>query len=231
MADWLRVALKAEAESHLPSRERMHARIVAHRRARGDRRGWRPERLRLTMVAAVAASVTAVVTLGVPYVAKLLATPSPTTPAIAVPMTASPSRGSSQTAAATPGEVRVSADARLDPHSNPYWAQNNLVVSLAQSVTELKVEIRVARGQGVEVTGAWVGLPAEDFVETRTTLQEAFLFVWELKPGRKVWAGRWTFAAQYNRTQAHSGTEDTYTITTPGATVRGHFRPPLAKSP
>ncbi|WP_214106750.1 hypothetical protein [Acrocarpospora catenulata] len=231
MADWLRVALKAEAESHLPSRERMHARIVANRRPRWDWRDWRPERLRLTMVAAVAASVTAVVTLGIPYVAKLLATPSPTAPAIAVPMTASPSRGSSETATATPGPVLVSAEARLDPHSNPYWAQNNLVVTLVQSVTELRVEIRVARGEGVEVTGAWVGLPAEDFAETRTTLPDAFLFVWELKPGRKVWAGKWTFAAQYNRTQAHTGTEDTYTVTTPGATVRGHFRRPIKKSP
>ncbi|GAA0441673.1 hypothetical protein Acor_06220 [Acrocarpospora corrugata] len=227
MADWLRTALRAEAECHEPSRDRIRARIDARRGPRANA----PTRPRLA-VAVVAALVTGTVVIGGPLVAGNLG--QERAPAIAIPDSgtpeiSSPERVSPPPASPTPEPLEgppLAANGRLDPHSSDFWAQNNLVVTLGRAVTSMKVTIRVARGPGVEVTGAWVGLPAEDFVETRTTLPGAYVFEFTLKPGRKVWAGKWTFAAQYNRTAAHDGTKDTYTVTIPGATAEGHFRPP-----
>ncbi|GIH28452.1 hypothetical protein Aph01nite_67620 [Acrocarpospora phusangensis] len=214
MADWLRTALRAEADRHEPSRDRIRQRIMARRGPLANA----PKRPRLT-IALVSALVTGVVAVGLPLLLGSLAQGPERAPAVAASATES-----------TPPEPldgpALAANGRLDPHSSAYWAQNNLVVTLGRAVTSMTVTIRVARGTGVEVTGAWVGLPADDFTETRTTLPDAYVFAWTLKEGRKVWAGKWTFAAQYNRTAAHDGTEDTYTVTIPGAKAEGRFRPP-----
>jgi hypothetical protein len=107
----------------------------------------------------------------------------------------------------------------VDPHSNDYWAQNNLTLKTSEELTSLTVVLKIGQTGGVSSTGAWRSLPEQDFTSTVAEKDGFLVYTWVLKQGRTVPAGQWVFAAQYDR--GHSGRnagKDSYTVT---ATARG----------
>jgi len=116
----------------------------------------------------------------------------------------------SSTAPAAPGGSRVtdgpvSSQGSVDPHSTVYWAQSTLTLDVAQPLTALTVQVRIAQTGGVRSTGQWQTGPADDFTVTAQESDGAVVYRWELKPGRTVPAGQHLFAAQYNHA---AGTRD-----------------------
>ncbi|MEV6877115.1 hypothetical protein [Amycolatopsis sp. NPDC051128] len=99
----------------------------------------------------------------------------------------------------------LSAQGYVDPHSTVFWAQSTLTVDVAQPLTALTVEVRIAQTGGVQSTGQWQTRPGDDFTTTAQESDGAVVYRWELKPGRTVPAGQHLFAVQYNHA---AGTRD-----------------------
>ncbi|MFD8982938.1 hypothetical protein [Streptomyces sp. NPDC059564] len=98
----------------------------------------------------------------------------------------------------------------MDAGSNTYWAQSNITLKTTQPLTTLTMELRITQTGGVQSTGSWRTLPAEDFTVTVQQEGGAVVYRWILKPGRTVPAGQHVFAGQYNhaageREAAHDG--------------------------
>ncbi|MFF1375015.1 hypothetical protein [Streptomyces sp. NPDC058308] len=90
------------------------------------------------------------------------------------------------------------ADGSIDPGSSTYWSQSDITVKARKPLTELTVEVRVARSDEVADTGNWRSLPAADF-DVFVAERDGFLvYRWTLRPGRTVPAGEHVFAGQYN---------------------------------
>ncbi|MFD0353337.1 hypothetical protein ACFVHW_06230 [Streptomyces sp. NPDC127110] len=107
------------------------------------------------------------------------------------------------TGPARPGSARVQdgplwSAGSLDASGNAYWAQSNVTLKTSQPLTALTLELRVAQTGGVQSTGNWRTLPAEDFTVTVRQEGGAVVYRWTLKPGRTVPAGQHVFAGQYN---------------------------------
>ncbi|GAA4630438.1 hypothetical protein GCM10023196_055800 [Actinoallomurus vinaceus] len=227
---WLRSALREEADAHEPDRGRIRARVdAAIRPHRARRSRFRP--IAATAMAAAGVAVVAVTvvtwrpggsdTSAVPAGHRSVQTdqPSPSASATASP-TARAVRPSATPRAATsppptsrrtkPGTVA----ARLDPGSNPYWAQEDVTVTGDRPLTKLQVTVRVTRTEGVRATGSWSTLPGDDFVVTVGDEQGALVYRWVLRPGRSVPPGPHVFAAQYARSpRGHDAHDDRYTVT------------------
>jgi hypothetical protein len=186
-------------------------------------------------------------------VAGIVRTPSPSNtaiaPAIPSPTAASRPTLSSRTTATSPaltiapGSLRPTppagsrtqngplwSDSSIDPHSNVYWAQNNVTLKTIQPLTSLTVELRIAQTGGVRNTGSWQTLPGDDFTVTVQEIGGALVYRWVLKPGRTVPAGQHEFAGQYNHaTGVRNAADDSYRVdaqTSGGsAAVWGGFTP------
>jgi hypothetical protein len=112
----------------------------------------------------------------------------------------------------------------LDPTSSPYWAQEDVTLTVDRPLASLVVTVRVGRGNGATFAGAWLSLPAEDFTVEKITGTAQLVFRWTLKPGRKVRPGSYTFGAQYARTPgARNLSADTYGGVAGPVTRSGHF--------
>ncbi|GAA4084213.1 hypothetical protein [Nonomuraea soli] len=124
--------------------------------------------------------------------------------------------------ASAPG---VKAQALVDPNSNPYWAQNNLVLTFDKQAAGLAVTMRVKRTPGVAPAGLWSSLPGDDYTSSVREEPGAVVYRWALKDGRAVRPGTYTFAAQYNRRpQPEEGRAgDTYLVVVPGGRLSGHL--------
>lgn len=123
----------------------------------------------------------------------------------------------------------LSADVAVDPGSNPYWAQNDVDVDSTVPLSDLRVDVRVAQTGGVASTGTWTSLGSQVDV-TVTDVGDAIDYVFKLKQGVILPAGRYYFEVQYNHAQGARDAEyDAYDVTAvdsgPGAMedVRGHF--------
>ncbi|WP_410636957.1 hypothetical protein [Amycolatopsis sp. lyj-346] len=92
----------------------------------------------------------------------------------------------------------LSAQGSVDPHSTVFWAQSTLTLDIAQPLTALTVEVRIAQNGGVQSTGQWQTGPGDDFTVTVQERDGAVVYRWELKPGRTVPASQSVFAVQYN---------------------------------
>ncbi|MGW1672712.1 hypothetical protein [Streptomyces sp. NPDC002324] len=90
------------------------------------------------------------------------------------------------------------SDGSVDPHSNDFWAQSNLTLRTSEQLTELTVQLRIARTGGVTSAGAWRSLPEQDFDLTVATDDGFLVYTWVLKDGRTVPEGEFVFAGQYN---------------------------------
>ncbi|WP_030709167.1 hypothetical protein [Streptomyces sp. NRRL F-2580] len=129
-------------------------------------------------------------------------TGSPTAPDR--PSSTSPSPATSGSAgSARPGSAHVQdgplwSAGSLDAGSNTYWAQSNITLKATQPLTALTLELRITQTGGVQSTGSWRTLPADDFTVTVQNEGGAVVYRWTLKPGRTVPAGQHVFAGQYN---------------------------------
>lgn len=154
------------------------------------------------------------------------ASPRAGTVATAVPDPAQ-SRGTAKPAQDSASPVPTSgvrAQAGLDPHSNPYWAQNNLTLTFDRQVRTLAVTVRVARTPGVTSTGTWVSLPADDFTVSVKEEPGALVYRYALKAARVIRPGTYTFAVQYNRPQTDAGgRDDSYLVQLSGDRLTGHY--------
>nr|WP_133996503.1 protein kinase [Streptomyces sp. 846.5] len=117
-----------------------------------------------------------------------------------VSVTTSPA---SATSSAPPQQGFLFAQGSIDPHSNPYWAQSNLVLKNDLAITALDVRLRVVLTPGVANTGSWATVPAQDLVTTVTRSDNALLYEFVLKPGVVMAPGSYEFAAQYNHAQGY----------------------------
>lgn len=238
---WLRRALQEEAAGHEPDSARILSRVESmtgplHEEKAGVSRRMRRWRLAVLPAMAVVAiaSVAWWVNTGepspnAPVAVPALTSPSPTDPAPTAGPEQVPTRGTAKPAqdGASPvptGVLGVRAQARLDPNSNPYWAQNNLVLAFDRQVKVLAVTVRVARTQGVTSAGTWVSLPADDFAVSAKEEPGALVYRYTLKPGRMIRPGTYTFAVQYNRPKGDAGgRDDTYLVQVAGGRLSGHF--------
>ncbi|MEV8529622.1 hypothetical protein AB0451_36865 [Streptomyces sp. NPDC052000] len=250
--------LRETAESHRPDRARMLARV--ERGAAGATvRHRTPSIVRSRPKAALAGLVTAgILATGGVAVAGIVGAPSPSDTAPAAPPSAVPSptlpsrptpsapttpSGPAQTPTPRassrptppPGSRAQSgplwSEGSMGPHNTVYWAQSDLTLKTAQSLTSLTVELRIAQTGGVQNTGNWRTLPSDDFTVTVQETGGALVYRWVLKPGRTVPAGQHEFAAQYNHaTGVRSTTSDNYRVEahTSGGSIAvwGGFTPP-----
>ncbi|GAA2898575.1 MULTISPECIES: hypothetical protein [Streptomyces] len=106
------------------------------------------------------------------------------------------------------------SDGSVDPHSNDFWAQSNITIKTREELTALTVRLRVAQTGGVSDAGAWRSLPENDFTLTVGEQNGFLVYTWTLKEGRKVRAGEWVFAGQFDHDRGgrDAGT-DRYTVT------------------
>ncbi|MFF4188285.1 hypothetical protein ACFYZ9_34320 [Streptomyces sp. NPDC001691] len=144
------------------------------------------------------------------------ASPAPSLGSSAPGTAPSASASSSRPTPQAGGRVRngpVWSEGALDGHSTIYWAQSNLVLGVAQPLTSLTVEMRVAQTGAVRNTGNWRTLPADDFDVTVQESEGFLVYRWVLKPGRTVPPGQHEFASQYNHaTGVRVTSGDTYRV-------------------
>ncbi|GAA1190570.1 hypothetical protein [Streptomyces rhizosphaericus] len=125
-------------------------------------------------------------------------------------------------------EPTVRSKGAINAHSNPYWAQSDITLTIGRPLTSLTVELRVADTGGVRSTGAWTSLPTGD-VTTATRAEDGVLvYRWTLRKGATVAAGRYVLAGQYSHAEGDRDTgRDAYVASGNGASgafaVRGDF--------
>ncbi|MFH8498295.1 hypothetical protein [Streptomyces coeruleorubidus] len=113
------------------------------------------------------------------------------------------------------------SDGSVDPHSNDFWAQSNITVKTREELTALTVRLSVAQTGGVSDAGAWRSLPEQDFTLTVGERDGFLVYTWTLKEGRKVPAGEWVFAGQFDHERGgRDAGADRYTVTAAAGSQR-----------
>ncbi|MEV6262481.1 hypothetical protein AB0M42_17265 [Streptomyces sp. NPDC051784] len=217
MDEDLRERLRTAAASHSPDRARMLARIERGMAREAPARPVRPPRSPMPWlrVAGATVAVCGVLTAGAFAVTSAgqhdrRADGRPASPAPAAPGPASSSPGGKETASAEDGPL--SSGSSVNPNSNAYWAQSEVVLRTARPLSSLTVELRVAQTGGVNTTGSWRSLPEADFTVSVRELDGFLVYRWTLRSGRSVPAGTHTFAGQYNHAEGpRDPGRDTYT--------------------
>ncbi|MGW7617892.1 hypothetical protein ACWGLG_19005 [Streptomyces antimycoticus] len=248
--------LRTAAASHEPDRTRMLARVTAGMTADGRSRGARTSPRRTwapRLVGPVAGLAAAVAATGIAVVATdgaerpqtVRTSSEPAAPPAGAgvdrrpgekPGAGSQSDAERHTPSAYPtaagpnhlAEPTVRSKGAINAHSNPYWAQSDITLTIGRSLTSLTVELRVADTGDVLSTGSWSSLPTGD-VTTATRVEDgALVYRWTLRKGATVPAGRYVFAGQYNHAEGDRDTgRDAYSASGNGASgafaVRGDF--------
>jgi cytoskeletal protein RodZ len=152
------------------------------------------------------------------------ATPSPRAstakPSATASPTASPTPSRQPTTTAKTADGPIAASGTISQHSIIYWAQNNLTIDVAQPLTTLTVEVRIAQTAGVQYTGNWRTQPPDDFTFSVAPTDGFLVYRWTLKPGQTLPALQEIFAAQYDhKTGKRDASKDTFRVET---TVAGH---------
>ena len=148
------------------------------------------------------------------------ATPSPRASTAKPPATASPTPSRQPTTTAKTADGPIAARGTINRRSIIYWAQNDLTLDVAQPLTTLTVEVRIAQTGGVQYTNEWRTAPADDFTVSVAPADGFLVYRWTLKPGRTVAAVQQIFAAQYNHSPGkRDASKDTFRVET---TVAGH---------
>ncbi|MGK3104466.1 MULTISPECIES: hypothetical protein [Streptomyces] len=248
--------LRTAAACHEPDRIRMLARVTAGMAADGRSRGawtsprrtWAPRLVGPVagLAAAVAATGIAVVaTDGAERPQTVRTSSEPAAPPAGAgvdrrpgekPGAGSQSDAERHTPSAYPtaagpnhlAEPTVRSKGAINAHSNPYWAQSDITLTIGRPLTSLTVELRVADTGDVLSTGSWSSLPTGD-VTTATRVEDGVLvYRWTLRKGATAPAGRYVFAGQYNHAEGDRDTgRDAYSASGNGASgafaVRGDF--------
>ncbi|MEV6308058.1 hypothetical protein AB0M10_05575 [Streptomyces sp. NPDC051840] len=217
MNEDLRERLRTAAASHSPDRARMLARIERGMAREAPARPVRPPRSPMPWlrVAGATVAVCGVLTAGAFAVTSAGGQGERTagrgiSPAPAAPGPATSSPGGSGAGSAEDGPL--SSASSVNPNSNAYWAQSEVVVRTRQPLSSLTVELRIAQTGGVNTTGSWRSLPEADFSVSVRELDGSLVYRWTLRPGRSVPAGAHTFAGQYNHAEGpRDPGRDTYT--------------------
>jgi hypothetical protein len=123
------------------------------------------------------------------------------------------------------GSGSVATGTSTAPNSTSYWSESDMTLRSTETVTGLRVVLRIARTDGLESTGSWCTLPGDGYTASVHQDGGALVYEWDLLPGHTVAAGSQTFAAQFryaSGTRDASG--DTYQadITTHSGTTRVH---------
>ncbi|MFB8026770.1 MULTISPECIES: hypothetical protein [unclassified Streptomyces] len=210
MDEDLRERLRTAAASHRPDRARMLARIERGMAEEPPARAARAPRSPMPWlrVAGATAAVCGILTAG----AFAVTSAGREEPAGGQRVAAGPAQPRTETPSAGRGGELPSgsgplwSDGSLNPNSNAYWAQSEVLVKTTRPLSELTVELRIALNGGVNTTGSWRSLPETDFVASAREEDGFLVYRWTLKPGRDVPAGTHTFAGQYNHAE---GTRDT----------------------
>lgn len=113
------------------------------------------------------------------------------------------------------------SDGSVDPHSNDFWAQSNITIKTRSELTALTVRLSVAQTGGVSDAGAWRSLPEQDFTLTVGERDGFLVYTWTLKEGRKVPAGEWVFAGQFDHERGgRDAGADRYAVTAAAGSER-----------
>ncbi|MES4907369.1 MULTISPECIES: hypothetical protein [unclassified Streptomyces] len=243
--------LRTAAEAHRPDRARMLARVTAgmagDRRRRTERWAGRPWTRVAGPVAGLAAAVAAagIVVLATDPAQRPQTVRTSSEPAVP-PAHAGRDTGNGggtddgsqrHTPTASPTAVGpnhladpvVRSTGEINPGSNPYWAQSDVIVKTGKPLTSLTVELRVAHTGGVLTTGSWSTLPTGSVNVSVRSEKNALVYRWTLKDGATVPAGRHVFAGQYNHAEGDRDISgDGYSASGNGPSgafaVRGRFR-------
>jgi len=245
--DDLRRRLREAAEARQPNRDAMLVRIErGMARSDGPDRAWSLRRrkqaswLKVSLATLAVAGVTGLGGLAVaagmqqrapqpttttpavvaPTGDTASATPSPRASTAKPPATASPTPSRQPTTTAKTADGPIAARGTISQHSIIYWAQNNLTIDVAQPLTTLTVEVRIAQADGVQYTGNWRTEPPDDFTFSVAPADGFLVYRWTLKPGQTLPAPQEIFAAQYSHsTGKRDASKDTFRVET---TVAGH---------
>jgi hypothetical protein len=111
-------------------------------------------------------------------------------------------------------------DGSVDPGSNEYWSQANLVLKNEEALTAVSVELRVAGAEFLDHTGSWT--TDSRFTDAEVTEEDGFLvYRWELRDGAVLPVGQHTLAAQFNHGGGPRHAEDDF-YTFDAETESGH---------
>lgn len=144
----------------------------------------------------------------------------PPRPSTSAPSTKAPpsSAPTSRHSVAPTAAGALSARGDVNAHSTVYWEQNGLTVDVAQPLSALTVELRVAETSGVQSTGTWRTAPADDFTITVTPSDGFLVYRWTLKLGRTIPAAQQISPRQVARARPDA--------LQPGGRVRAPARSP-----
>jgi hypothetical protein len=121
----------------------------------------------------------------------------------------------------------LSSEGLIDPSSNPYYTQSNVVLHATRKITGLDVTITVQKTAKVVGTEKWSSVPRQKMTLEMTTHKDTVVFHFVLNDGETLAPGEYTFSAQFNHAENRSAKADTYTAaTTAGKTkadVAGGF--------
>lgn len=242
--------LRTAAESHRADRSRMLARVTAGMATGGRRRPERGAARPWTRVAGPAAGIAATVAAAGIVVPATEPAQRPQTVRTSSGPAAPPAGQDSgngqgttddgsqrRTPTASPTAVGpnhladpvVRSHGEIDPGSNPYWAQSEVIVKTGEPLTSLTVELRVAHTGGVLSTGSWTTLATDDLRVSVRGEGSALVYRWTLKDRATVPAGRHVLAGQYNHAEGDRDIAgDAYSASGNGPSgafaVRGRFR-------
>ena len=120
----------------------------------------------------------------------------------------------------------ISARGDINTHSTVYWTQSDLTLDVAQPLSALTVELRIAQTGGVQSTGDWQTAPSDDFTITVAPADDGYVvYRWTLKPGRTVPAARQLFGAQFNHAAGkRDASRDAFVVDATGAGRSGEVR-------
>ncbi|HET9168284.1 MAG TPA: hypothetical protein VFN97_02575 [Actinospica sp.] len=239
--EWLADRLRRHAQGHDADLARITARferLTDDEAAPGTprRRAMGPMRVRLLGIplgiAAVLASATVAVAVGVGIA--VTATPrtvvpvtSPKTSQSATATIASanppspssaPTEGATSPATTATGSAgsggQLAATASVDAHSTQYWAQENLTVTPAKTISELRITVTVSGGSSVVSTGMWTTIVPASIETSATPVSGGLEYQVTLKPGQSLKPAVYRFGFQFNRpASGHDFALDTYHVT------------------
>ncbi|RAS65105.1 hypothetical protein C8D87_105600 [Lentzea atacamensis] len=238
--------LRESAEAHRPDRARMLARVergmaTTTRPSSGRARSWS----KVTFAGATAAGILAAAGLAVAVVGTSPPPPDTMLPGVSNTSSAPPTTSSvvrppaanqpdppvttrvpevPDSTGSRPTDGPLSSKGTVDPNSHTFWSQDTLVIGTTQRLTALTVQVRIAQTGGVQSSGHWQTMPADDFTITVGEADGELVYRWDLKPGRTVPAGQHAFAVQFNQTRgARDAKDDRYGVMAGSHAVWGGF--------
>lgn len=103
----------------------------------------------------------------------------------------------------------------IDPHSNPYWTEEDVRFSTSRPLTSLTVELRVARTGGVADNSSFTSAPG---TSTAISVEgDQLVYRWTLDAGQTLAPGSYTFAGQFDHDEGDRDTGgDGFTVAANG---------------